>query len=84
MSGDYYSAKMDDLHELDHKREAHEQMLELLQSVAMSPIDLENDGECCMRIKTETMFKIASLVLGTKITEIQTLAGQLVTDAEDK
>lgn len=56
-------------------------MRELLKCVAMSPIDLENDGECCMRIKTETMFKIASLVFGKQITEIQTLAGKLVTDA---
>lgn len=28
MSGDYYAAKMDDLHELDHKRETHEQIKE--------------------------------------------------------
>ena len=58
------------------------EMRELLECVAMSPIDLENDGECCMRIKTETIFKIASLVFGEQITEIQTLAGQLVTSAD--
>lgn len=58
------------------------EMRELLECVAMSPIDLENDGECCMRIKTETMFRIASLVFGKQITEIQTLAGQLVTSAD--
>lgn len=56
------------------------EMRELLECVAMIPIALESDGECYIRIKTETMFKIACLVFGTQITEIQTLAGQLVND----
>lgn len=77
------------INDVEHKANARliaaaPEMLELLECVAMSPIDLENDGECCMRIKAETMFKIASLVFGKQITEIQTLAGQLVTASENE
>ena len=53
-------------------------MLLLLSEVAMSPVDLENDGECCMRIPTRVLQEIRGMVISEEDSVIVTESGQIV------
>lgn len=67
--------------DVDEAADAIDELLEVLMCVAMSPIDFENDGECCMRVPTQTVLRVKKLVQGVDSITFSTESGQIVTDA---